>query len=72
MKLASIGFIREDGDLGLVATLNNIDAHMSDDAFNTLVGMVRAHIETASQQQVVVLERNDAPDYVTLEEKTNA
>ena len=45
---------------------------MSDDAFNTLVGMVRAHIETASQQQVVVLERNDAPDYITLEGNTNA
>ena len=40
MKTASIGFMREDGDLSLVATLNNL--------------------------AVVVLEREDAPDYVEL------
>lgn len=72
MKTASIGFMRTDGDLGLVVTINNLDNYISDEAFHTLVGMVREHIEKESNQQVVVLERNDAPDYITLEEDTNA
>ena len=68
MKTASIGFMREDGDLALVATLNNLDEHMSDDEFKTLVKAVAAYIELMSKRNdVVVLEREDAPDYVTLE-----
>lgn len=68
MKTVSIGFFREDGDLALVATLNNLDEHMSDDEFKTLVKAVAAYIEAMSKRNdVVVLEREDAPDYVTLE-----
>jgi hypothetical protein len=69
MKTVSIGFFREDGDLALVATLNNLDEHMSDDEFKTLVKAVAAYIELMSKRNdVVVLEREDAPDYVTVEE----
>jgi hypothetical protein len=68
MKTVSIGFFREDGDLALVATLNNLDEHMSNDEFKTLVKAVAAYIELMSKRNdVVVLEREDAPDYVTLE-----
>jgi len=66
MKTVSIGFMREDGDLGLFATLNNLDEYISDDAFNVLIGIVGAYIETESKQKVTVLERNDAPDYVEI------
>jgi hypothetical protein len=68
MKTVSIGFHREDGDLALVATLNNLDEHMSDDEFKTLVKAVAAYIELMSKRNdVVVLEREDAPDYVTID-----
>ena len=66
MKTASIGIMREDGDLGLLATLNNLDEHMSDVEFEVLVYGVRAYMETMSKQKVIVLEREDAPDYVEL------
>ena len=66
MKTASIGFMREDGDLGLFATLNNLDEYISDDAFNALIDIVGAYIENKSKQKVTVLERNDAPDYVEI------
>jgi hypothetical protein len=68
MKTVSIGFHREDGDLALVATLNNLDEHMSDDEFKTLVKAVAAYIELMSKRNdVVILEREDAPDYVTID-----
>ena len=67
MKIASIGFMRDDGDLSLVATLNNLDEHMSDGDFHVLVDGVRVYIEAMSKRAVVVIERQDAPDYVDLE-----
>jgi len=66
MKTVSIGFMREDGDLTLVATLNNLDGHMSDDNFHVLVEGVSTYIEAMAKQTVVVLEREDAPDYVEI------
>lgn len=60
--------MRDDGDLALVATLNNLDEHMSDGEFNDLINGVKAYIELMSKRNdVVVLEREDAPDYVTID-----
>jgi len=68
MKTVSIGFMRDDGDLALVATLNNLDEHMSDGEFNDLINGVKAYIELMSKRNdAVVLEREDAPDYVTID-----
>ena len=68
MKTVSIGFMRDDGDLALVATLNNLDEHMSDESFNVLVDGVKNYIGLMTKRNdVVVLEREDAPDYVTVE-----
>jgi hypothetical protein len=58
--------MREDGDLGLLATLNNLDEHMQVVEFELLVYGVRAYMEAMSNQEVIVLEREDAPDYVEL------
>ena len=67
MKTVSIGFMREDGDLALFATLNNLDEHMTDSAFKILLDGVKAYIELMSERNdVVVLEREDAPAYVEL------
>ena len=70
MKTVSIGFMRDDGDLALVATLNNLDEHMSDEHFDVLVDGVKNYIALMTKRNdVLVLEREDAPDYVTIEEK---
>jgi len=69
MKTVSIGFMRDDGDLALVATLNNLDEHMSDEHFNVLVDGVKTYIALMTKRNdVLVLEREDAPDYVTVGE----
>lgn len=67
MKTVSIGFMRDDGDLALVATLNNLDEHMSDEHFDVLVHGVKNYIGLMTKRDdVQVLEREDAPDYVEL------
>ena len=67
MKTVSIGFMRDDGDLALVATLNNLDGHMNNEHFAVLVDGVKTYIGLmAKRTDVVVLEREDAPDYVEL------
>lgn len=69
MKTVSIGFMRDDGDFALVATLNNLDEHMSEEHFNVLVDGVKNYIALMTKRNdVLMLEREDAPDYITLEE----
>jgi hypothetical protein len=68
MKTVSIGFMRDDGDLALVATLNNLDEHMSEENFSVLVDGVKTYIGLMTKRNdVLVLEREDAPDYITLD-----
>lgn len=68
MKTVSIGFMRDDGDFALFATLNNLDEHMNQDEFQELVDSVVFELFRATKRNdVVVLEREDAPDYVTLD-----
>jgi hypothetical protein len=68
MKTVSIGFMREDGDLALFATLNNLDEYMSQNEFMKLVDSVASELFRATKRNdVVVLEREDAPDYVILD-----
>jgi hypothetical protein len=67
MKTVSIGFYREDGDFSLFATLNNLDEHMSQDEFMELVNSVASELCRATRGEVHTLEREDAPDYVTLD-----
>jgi hypothetical protein len=70
MKTVSIGFMRDDGDLALFATLNNLDEHMKQDEFMKLVNSVASELCRATRQEVRVLERDDAPDYVELQGET--
>ena len=70
MKTVSIGFMRDDGDLALFATLNNLDGHMKQDEFMKLVNSVASELCRATRQEVRVLERDDAPDYVELHGET--
>jgi hypothetical protein len=67
MKTVSIGFFREDGDFAILATMNNNDGHMSEIEFMALVGEVASTLCSKLMRQIDVLERQDTPDYVTLE-----
>lgn len=69
MKTVSIGIMRDDGDFAVLATLNNNDEHMSTDAFMKLVGEVASTLCSKLVREVQVLERQDTPDYITIEEK---
>tara|TARA_R110000868_G_scaffold7020_1_gene38547 strand:+ start:111 stop:311 length:201 start_codon:yes stop_codon:yes gene_type:complete len=66
MKTVSIGFMRDDGDFDLFATLNNLDEHMKQNEFKELVNSVASELYRATRRKVQVLEREDAPDYVEL------
>jgi hypothetical protein len=68
MRTVSIGFMREDGDFSLFATLNNLDEHMSQKEFINLVDSVALTLrKTTKRNDVDILEREDAPDYVIIE-----
>ncbi len=54
MKTVSIGFMRDDGDLALFATLNNLDEHMSQDEFMELVSSVASELCRATRSEVCV------------------
>jgi hypothetical protein len=66
MKTVSIGITREDGDFAILATLNNMDEHLSDSDFKALVGEVASTLCRKLVCEVQVLERQDTPDYITL------
>lgn len=68
MKTVSIGYHREDGDFAVLATLNNNDGHIPDEKFGELVGEVASKLCRQLVCEMVVLERQDTPDYVEVEQ----
>ena len=68
MKTVSIGFARDDGDFALFATLNNLDEYFNSYDFKELIHAVASELQAATKMQVEILEREDAPSYVTLEQ----
>jgi hypothetical protein len=67
MNTVSIGFFREDGDFAILATMNNNDEHLTEDAFMALVEVTRLAFQQFAEVDMEALERQDTPDYVTLE-----
>ena len=67
MKTVTIGFIREDGDIQVLATLNNNDDTTDEVHFRLFVAVVKSNWQRLSGENVEVFERQDAPDYVTPE-----
>jgi hypothetical protein len=68
MKTVSIGYHREDGDFAVLATLNNNDDFMSDEEFKEVVDSLAAKLRAVTRLYITVLERQDAPDYVEVEQ----
>jgi hypothetical protein len=67
MKTVSIGFYREDGDFSILATLNNNDGYLTEDAFSAMVEITRLALQQFAEVDMEALERQDTPDYVTVE-----
>jgi hypothetical protein len=69
MTTYTIGYHRDDGDFAVLATLNNNDGHMGDPSFADLLETVRFQLACRLQPTPIVsIERQDAPDYITIEE----
>jgi len=66
MKTVSIGFTRDDGDFALFATLNNLDEYFNSYDFKELIHAVASELQAATNMKVEILERDDAPSYITL------
>jgi hypothetical protein len=58
--------MRDDGDFAIIATLNNNDDHMSDKDFAELKHALVLTIANYTDKQIMVLNRQDAPDYVEM------
>lgn len=70
MTTYTIGHYRDDGDFAILATLNNNDGHMGQGAFADLVEQTRLQIASLMPYTPIVsIERQDAPDYITIEEQ---
>lgn len=75
MDTVTIGIYRDDGDLHVLATLNNNDRMMCCRKFHDLVESVKEGIQKSLADDcysefLVCLERQDAPDYIELEDTT--
>lgn len=68
MKTVSIGFFREDGDFAVLATLNNNDGFLTEEAFDAMAEVTRLALQQFAETDMTTLERQDAPDYVTVED----
>ena len=68
MRTVTIGYARDDGDFAVLATLNNNDEGLSASQFDQLVIETRNFYNDRMMDCIQVLERQDAPDYITLGE----
>jgi len=64
----TIGYEREDGTLQVLATLKNNDDLMGAELFSSLIESVcnQLYIRLGADNCIMVLEREDAPDYIDL------
>lgn len=69
MNSVSIGYFRGDGAFAILATLNNKDEGIEENDFAIMVGIVSKLIAHFSPDcRIEVLEREDAPDYVEVDD----
>lgn len=66
MKSVSIGYFREDKDFAILAALK--DEGLTEKEFLALAEQIRVFLGITLEEEVVVLERDDTPDYVEVED----
>lgn len=67
MKTSTIGFYREDGDFQILATLNNNDDLITREQFNEINNRVCAMLTKYTEEYIICFERQDTPDYISLD-----
>ena len=74
-KTITFGFIRDDGDLQILGTLNNNDEYLTTDQFNELVALTLAYYNenpaVAMHEEVKAYYREDTVDYAELAHDEN-
>ena len=68
MKTVSIGYHCACNDFAVLATLNNNHGHIPEEDFGELVGYDASKLCRQLVCEMVVLERQDTPDYVEVEQ----
>jgi hypothetical protein len=70
MKTITIGYERDDGDFAILATLNNQDDRLAPGELDLLAHIIRCcFIGKLDLDEIQVLERQDTPDYITINEE---
>jgi hypothetical protein len=63
----TIGYMRDDGDLQVLATLNNVDEVIPHDVYLNLARTLCVVLE-GTGEKIIAVNRWDTPDYVNLDE----
>ncbi len=63
----TIGYMRDDGDLQVLATLNNVDEVIPHDVYLNLARTLCVVLE-GTREKIIAVNRWDTPDYVNLDE----
>jgi hypothetical protein len=71
-QVVSICYQRDDMDYAVLATVNNIDKHLTTEQFvNVINGIVVAFQIALPDEDVVVFNREDATDYLGVDKDGN-
>jgi len=67
----TIGYMRDDGDLQLLATLNNVDGVIDPITYLASAQTLVNTFKLSTGENIIALNRWDAPDYVYLDEEVS-
>jgi len=67
-QTVSIGYEREDGDFHIIATLNNNEEMAEEADWHCAIAAIVSTLQKVTGMNLAVLEREDAPDFVNLDE----
>lgn len=63
----TIGYERDDGDLQILATLNNVDEVINPITYLASAQILINTFKLATGENIIALNRWDTPDYINLE-----
>lgn len=64
----TIGYMRDDGDLQVLATLNNVDEVIDKDVYLETAQLLVNTFKLSTGEEIIAVNRWDTPDYITLDE----
>jgi hypothetical protein len=64
----TIGYIRDDYDFQILATLNNVDEVIDKDVYLETAQLLVNTFKLSTGEEIIAVNRWDTPDYITLDE----